>query len=357
MTVKTVILAGGEGTRLRPLTINIPKAMVPVLNTPFLEHVIRHLRNHQLTDITLTLGHLSPTIQTYFGDGSLFDIKLKYTVEDTPRGTAGAVKMAGKYLDGTFVVLNGDIYTTLDISAMLAFHREKKATVTIALTPVADPTDYGLVETENSRVTRFVEKPTHDQITTNMINAGTYILEPDILQHIPPETNFSFERELFPMLLKMREPVYAYPSTAYWIDIGTPEKYFRLHADLLKGAETKVGEQSVIHPSVKIEGPVLIGADCDIRQGVRIIGPTVIGASSTIRENAVVETSLLWRNVRVGPQVKLKNSIIADNCSLFYKSTINESILGDNVVVPSGVELEPGSKIWPRTMVSSVLKR
>ena len=180
--MKAVILVGGEATRLVPLTCNTPKAMVPVLNTPFLEHVIHHLSEHQVRDVILAQRHLSQPIKGYFGNGSQFGLRLGYTVEDAPLGTAGAVKNAEKYLDDAFLVLNGDIFTDLDISAMIGFHQERKAKATIALTPVDDPTSYGLIETNaQGRVTRFLEKPKWSEVTTNMINAGTYVLEPEVL--------------------------------------------------------------------------------------------------------------------------------------------------------------------------------
>ena len=195
--MKAVILVGGEATRLLPLTCNRPKAMVPVLNIPFLEHVIRYLSKHQIKDIILAQSHLSQPIKSYFGDGSQFGVKLSYTVEDAPLGTAGAVKNTERYLGETFLVLNGDIFTDLDITAMISFHLERRAKATIALTPVDDPTSYGLIETDaQERVMRFLEKPSWSQVTTNMINAGTYVLEPDVLTHIPPQTNFTFERDL-----------------------------------------------------------------------------------------------------------------------------------------------------------------
>ena len=196
--MKAVILVGGQGTRLYPLTCNIPKAMVPVLNIPFLEHVIHHLSKHQVKDIILAQGHLSQSIESYLGDGSQLGVRLSYLVEDTPLGTAGAIKNAERYLDETFLVLNGDIFTDLNITALIDSHLKRKAKVTIALTPVDDPTIYGVVETNTSgRISRFLEKPTWNEVTTNMINAGTYALEPDVLTRIPPQTNVSIERETF----------------------------------------------------------------------------------------------------------------------------------------------------------------
>ena len=362
--MKAVILVGGEATRLLPLTCNTPKAMVPVINTPFLEHVIHYLSEHQIRDIILAQRHLSQPIKSYFGNGNRFGVKLIYTVEDTPLGTAGAVKNAEKYLDDTFLVLNGDIFTDLDITAMIGFHLERKAKATIALTPVDDPTSYGLIETDaRNRVTRFLEKPKWSEVTTNMINAGTYILEPEVLSPIPHQANFSFERELFPSLIEQGEPIYAYPSSAYWIDIGTPEKYIRLHRDLFSGSnprhsyprgeEVLVGEQSYIHPTAQIRGPAVIGSNCTIGQKVKLTGAVVIGFGCTVLEDTVIEESIIWRNTQLGQRVSLKNSIVADNCRLNDNSTIEDSILGDNVTVVSGCKLEPGSKIWPGTTVAA----
>ncbi len=342
--MKAVILVGGEATRLRPLTINTPKAMVPVLNTPLLEHVIRYLSSHQIKDITLAQSHLAQSIESYFGDGSQFGVKLSYTVEAVPLGTAGAVKNAESYLDETFLVLNGDVFTDLDIKAMIDFHQERRAKATIALTPVDDPTSYGLIETDaQGRVTRFLEKPELSEVTTNMINAGIYLLEAEVLTQIPPQTKVSIEREVFPRLLERGEPVYAYPSSAYWIDIGAPEKYLQLHRDLLSGKSSQytpppervvIGEHCHIHPTAQLKGAVVIGTGC------------------TILEDAVIEESVIWRNTQVGQRVKVKNSIVADNCCLNVDSIIEDSILADNVTVASGGKLEPGSKIWPGTSLA-----
>jgi len=343
--MKAVILVGGEATRLRPLTYNTPKALVPVLNTPFIEHVIRYLSSHQIKDIIMTQSQFAQPIRSYLGNGSQFGVNLSYTVEEPPLGTAGAVKNAEGLLDETFLVLNGDIFTDLDITAMIDYHRRKKAKVTIALTPVDDPTSYGLIETNaQGRVTRFLEKPEWSQVTTNMINAGTYVLEPEVLSYIPPQTNFSFEHGVFPLLLDQGQPVYAYPSSAYWIDIGTPEKYRRLHRDLLSSkssqyaphlpGEVVIGEQSYIHPTAQLKGAVVIGAGC------------------TILEDTVIEESIIWRNTWVGQRVRVKNSIIANNCRLEADSTVEDSILADNVTVASGFRLEPGSKILPGTSVA-----
>ena len=358
--MKAVILVGGEGTRLRPLTCNTPKAMVPVLNTPFLEHVIRHLSRHGIKDIVLAKGHLAGPIASYLGNGSQLGVRLTYVVEETPLGTAGAIKNVERYLDETFLALNGDIFTDLDYTDILSFHRERKAKATIALTPVEDPTAYGLIETdERDKVTRFLEKPGWSEVTTNMINAGTYILEPDVLTQIPPQTKVSIERETFPLLLAQGEPVYAYPSSGYWMDMGTPEKYLQLHRDLLSGSsehyargeEVLIGAHCNIHPTAQIEGPVLIGNNCTVEKNARLIGPVVIGDGCTILQDTVIEDSVIWQNARLGPRVKLKKSVVANHCCLNADSLVEDSVLGDNVTVVSDCKLEAGSKIWPEETV------
>ena len=359
---KAVLLVGGEATRLVPLTCNIPKAMVPVVNTPFLEHVISYLSSHQIREMVLAQRWLSQHIEGYFSDGSRFGVEFTSKIEDVPLGTAGAVKNVERYLDETFLMLNGDIFTDLDITAMINFHLAKKAKVTIALTPVEDPTSYGLVETnDQGRVTRFLEKPGWNEVTTNMINAGLYIIEPEVLMNIPPQVKVSIERETFPLLLAQGEPIYAYPSDAYWIDIGTPQKYLQLNQDLLSGKsrhyalssgeEVQIGEQSHVHHTVQLKGPVVIGNNCTIGRGVKLIGPVVIGSSCTILEDTVIEESVIWWNTELGPHVNLKNSIVADNCRLNANCIVEGSVLGDNITVVSGSRLEPGSKIWPGTTV------
>jgi len=227
---------------------------------------------------------------------------------------------------------------------------------------VDDPTSYGLIETTaQGRITRFLEKPKREEVTTNMINAGTYVLEPDILSQVLPQTEVSIERETFPQLLARGELVYAYYSLAYWLDMGTPEKYLQLHRDLLNGKcrqyvpapgnKVLIGEQSNIHPTAEIKGPVVIGNNCSIERQAKLIGPVVIGDGCTILEDSVIEESVIWQNARVGPRASLKRAILADNCRCHADSLCEESVLGDNVIVVGDVKLEPGSKIWPETTV------
>ncbi len=351
--MKAVILAGGEATRLRPLTCNTPKIMVPVLNRPFLEHLVAYLKTHDIVDIVLAVGKLPEQVASYFGDGSKFGVRIAYSTEDFPMGTAGAVKNAEKLVDDPFFVFNGDIFTDIDLSAMMRLHRQRKAIASLALTPVDDPTTYGVVETDSEgRVKRFTEKPSPDKVTTNMINAGIYILEPDILTHITPNTFSMFERDVFPPLLDSGHAIYSYPSSDYWIDMGTPDKYLRLQHDLLRrhpgpeGAEFE-GE-SFAHSSARIEGPVLIGEACSIDRNSMIRGPAILGAGCRVGEDAVIEGAILWLDCEIGRGARLRNCLVASRCHIGEESEVLDGcVLGDDVLIGKANKLSNGIKIWP----------
>ena len=350
--MEAVILIGGEGTRLRPLTCNTPKAIVPLLNRPFLEHLLRYLKKHGIRDVILAMGYLPDPVQSCLGDGTELGVQLTYLVEESLLGTAGAVKNAESFLDGPFIVFNGDILTEIDLTAMIRQHREIKPKVSIALTPVDNPTIYGVVETDaQSMVKRFVEKPSWDEVTTNMINAGIYILELDVLEHIPTSAPCMFEHHLFPLLLEMGEPIFSYPSGAYWIDIGTPEKYLKVHHDLLlrwDNKDVRIEGESQIHPTTQIEGPVLIGEGCVIAADVRIKGPAVIGPQCRIGKGAVIEGAVLWAGSHVGEEAVLRNCIVGYNSYVQEGCHILEDcVLGDNTTVASWSVLASGTKVWP----------
>lgn len=364
--MKAVILVGGEGLRLRPLTCNIPKPMVPIVNRPFLEHLLDYLKQHHIDEVLLCLFYLPDQIRRHFGDGEAFGVKLKYAVEDTPLGTAGAVKNVEQELDDTFFVFNGDIFTDMDLTALLAFHRENKASATIALTPVENPTIYGVVECdERGRVLRFVEKPSWDAVTTNMINAGVYVLEPDVLELVPAATHYMFEYGLFPALLERRRPVFGYPSSAYWMDIGTPQKYLDLHHHLLMGRtpvrfsghvvapSVWLGRGCTVDPSAKLEGPLVVGEGCAIELGAEVSGPTVLGPSCTIGQQCIIEGSVLWRNVRLGCGAALKNSIVASDVVIGEDAWASDAVIGAGAVVGRGRRLERGIKVWPEENIKS----
>ncbi len=354
--MKAVILVGGEGTRLQPLTCNKPKAMVPILNRPFLEHLLHYLEKHGVRDIVLAMGYTPDPIQSWLGDGTQFGVRMTYLVEESPLGTAGAVKNAESFLDGPFIVFNGDILTEIDLTAMMKRHQEVKSKASIALTPVDNPTIYGVVETDaQGMVKRFVEKPSWDKVTSNMINAGIYILEPEVLTHIPASTPCMFEHHIFPQLLEMGEPILGYLSDAYWIDIGTPEKYLKAHHDLLLGwvdVGVRTEGESQIHPAAQIEGPVLIGERCVIAANVQIKGPTVLGPQCQIAEGTVIEGAVLWGGTQVAEETLLRNCVVG-SCSYIENSChiLEDCVLGDNVTVGKGSRLAQGARIWPDSYV------
>jgi mannose-1-phosphate guanylyltransferase len=351
--MKAVVLVGGEATRLRPLTCNTPKIMVPVLNRPFLEHFIGYLKAHNILDIVLAIGKSAGQVRDYFGDGGRLGVRILYSIEDSPLGTAGAVKNAQRLLDDSFIVFNGDVFTDIDLTAMAQLHRKNKAIASLALTPVDDPTRYGVVETDSrGRVKRFLEKPGRDEVTTNMINAGIYILEPDIFNYIAPNAFSMFERDVFPILLEKGKAIYACPFDDYWIDIGTPDKYLTLQHDLLP---RRVGDQGVefegessVHTSAQIKGPALIGHGCSVHKNSAMKGPVVLGAGCRVEEGALIEGAVLWEDCRVGKGARLTNCLVASHCHIGERSEISDGcVLGDDVRVGEGSRLSNGVKIWP----------
>jgi len=335
--VKAVVLVGGEGTRLRPLTYLTVKAMVPVLNKPFIEYIIRHLSRHNISEIILAIGYQPDRITEYFTDERQLGTKLVYSIETEQLGTAGAVKNAEPYIDDTLFAMNGDIFTDLDFTEMLHFHKNRGAKVTIALTPVEDPSRFGVVETDsNQRVTRFVEKPKREQVVCNMINAGVYVIETEVLKRIPEGKRCMFEHDIFPSLVAEGEPVFGYTTDVYWMDMGTPEKYLQLNGDLLNGKSTQVGfkptdiridKQSKVHPQSSLVGPILIDKNCNIGKGVQLKGPVVIGSGCNIHEGASIENSVIWQNATIGEQAVLKDCIVASNSRIENNARMQSAII------------------------------
>lgn len=352
--MKGVILVGGGGTRLRPLTCHLPKAMVPVLNRPFLEVLVGYLKKHKIDEIIVAMSEPQRQIEDEYGNGARLSVRITYSVESFPLGTAGAVKNAERFLkDDTFFVFNGDVFTDIDLTALLEMHRKSKALATIALTPVDDPTAYGVVETDSQgRVKRFVEKPSRDKAPTNMINAGIYVLEPEVLEEIAPNSYCAFEHDVFPLLVQQGQGVYGFPWRCYWIDIGTPERYLRLQHDLLYrclGSEgTKFEGNAVIDRSARISGPTLIGKDCFVAADAVVEGPAVLGSGCHIAEGAMLKGSVLWRECKVGKGARLENCVLASNCCVGEESEIPDGcVLGEGVLIAKGQKLSPGIKVWP----------
>jgi mannose-1-phosphate guanylyltransferase len=361
--VKAVILVGGEGTRMRPLTCNVPKPMIPVVNRPFMDHVVGLLTRHGITEIILAIQYLSSSFEQHYRDGSQLGVSFVQVREDKPLGTAGAVKNVEAHLSDTFVVFNGDIMTDLDLSAMLRFHRAKKSKVTIALTPVDDPTAYGLVELQpGGRIRRFLEKPRWEDVTSNLINAGTYIIEPEVLRYAPPGEFYMFERGLFPTLLEEGQPMFGFPSDSYWMDIGTPQKYLSVHRDVLAGRiacdlpgqeiteGVRVGEGCNIASSARIVGPVIFGDACSVGHDVHIFGPVVLGRECEISSSAVVEDSVMWDHVKLGSASSVKGSVVATGSRVEDAVTIDGGVVvGHNCGIGSGNKLANGMRVWPDT--------
>lgn len=334
--MQALILAGGKGTRLRPLTVYTPKPIVPICNRPFLLYQIDTLRRAGITDITLSLSYQPQKIEQQLGDGSDYGVNLKYTVEPQPMGTAGAYKFAEELIREPTVVFNGDVLTDLDLKTVIREHKERKAMATIVLAPVENPSAYGLVETEkDGRVRRFLEKPKADEITCNTINAGTYVLEPAVLDLIPAGENHSFEYGLFPKLLERKEAFYAHiPPRTYWMDIGTPLRYLQAHHDLLANRVTRIhikerrGEFDAA-TIAEIDELSMIGSDCTVKPGAQIIN-SVLGPGCYLEERARVENSVVWSHTRIGTSAEIKNAIVGRGCHIGRSAKVAPgTVLGD----------------------------
>ncbi|HVF48837.1 MAG TPA: NDP-sugar synthase [Pyrinomonadaceae bacterium] len=334
--MQALILAGGKGTRLRPLTVYTPKPVVPICNRAFLLYQIDTLRRAGIKNITLSLSYQPLKIEQQLGNGSDYGVQINYTVEPQPMGTAGAYKFAEELIRERTVVFNGDILTDLDLQAVIREHEERKATATIVLHPVDNPSSYGLVETEeDGRVRRFLEKPKADEITVNTINAGTYILEPQVLDFIPAGENYSFEYGLFPDLLKRGERFYAHvPEGAYWIDIGTPARYLQVHQDLLGGRVRGIDMPQLrgnfdSATAAEIDDRSMIADDCTVKPGAQIIN-SVLGQGCYVEEKARVENSVIWSHTRVGAGAQVSNAIVGRGCHIGRSSQVGAgSVLGD----------------------------
>ena len=333
---------------------------MPVLNEPFLVHVIRQLKQYGVTEIILTQGHLSNSLRDYFGNGEAIGVSIKYVIEPEPLGTGGAIKNAERLLnDGTFFVLNGDIFTTIDLLEMLNFHRQQKAAVTLASIPVPDPTPYGLIETDNdNRILTFREKPSREHITTNFINAGIYLIEANVLKSIASSRSVSVEREVFPDLLKSGKKLYAYKTERYWIDIGSTQKYFQLNVDLAGGdvigfsENPNLNPNAEVHPSAKLSGRVILGDGCCVEAETIINGPAVIGNNCRIGAHSVLKQSVLWDSVCVGGYAIVEGSVIGSDSLIGSNTNISNSILSDNTYIGRDLSLAANSRIWPGTIIS-----
>jgi mannose-1-phosphate guanylyltransferase len=347
--MKAILLAGGKGTRLRPLTIHTPKPIVPIFGRPFLNYQIDQVRRlPEIDEVILSLNYQPRRIEEVFGHGEGLGVKVSYVVEPAPLGTAGAVKYANQALDSTVVVFNGDVMTQVDLGAVLQLHRERKAKATIVLTTVDNPSAYGLVELDDeSNVKRFCEKPKPGEFTgLNTINAGIYILEPDTFDRIPKDTVWSIERSFFPSLVERGDTFVAYVYNGYWIDIGTPEKYTQVHHDIMthqfsgppfSGAPLDVvlkADDVRVEDGATIEGPCFIDEGTIIKADAHIGPFSVIGKQCQIEEGATIDGAIIWANTRIGRDAVVRQAVLGRHCHVGRNAVLGGGrVLGDKSVI------------------------
>ena len=351
--MQAVVLVGGEGTRLRPLTTLTPKPMIPVMNMPFLERTLRRLKSAGIDDVILPAGYLPEAITSLFGDGRELGLSIRYVIEETPLGTAGAIKNLEPFIHGPFFVLNGDILTNLDLNVMRAAHQRHGGVGTLHLIRVDDPSGFGcVVHDASGRVTAFVEKPPRDQAPSNEINAGTYLLEREILDSIPAGRPVSIERETFPALIAQGRPLYAHTTDDYWIDLGKPEAYLASHRHIFDGV-MPLGLQPEIDgpgskevPTSAVVPPVFIGRDVRVAPSAKIGPYTVLGDGCEVGAGASVSDSLLWDGVEVGPGATVDWAIVASRARIGAGAIVARgSVIGHDENIAAHTSIEENARI------------
>ena len=373
--MKAVIMAGGEGTRLRPLTSNTPKPMIPIVNRPMMEHIVLLLQQHGFDDIVVTVAFLANHIRSYFGDGSEFGVRMVYATEETPLGTAGSVRNAMDELDDRFLVISGDVLTDIDLSTIVAVHEERGALATIGLTAVENPLEFGIVITnEDGSVERFLEKPGWGQVFSDTVNNGIFVLEPEVFDFIPAGRPVDFSGEVFPALLEQRKPIFGHVCEGYWEDVGTLEAYTRAHKDVLDGkVEVTVpgfrldegvwlGEGAEVDPGARVEGTAVIGANTRVMAGARLGDYTVLGSNVMVRSDADLERTVIHDNTYVGAGVRARGAVIGRGCDLRMGVRCEEGVvvgdecsIGDHAVLTSAVKVYPYKTVEAGAVVNSSL--
>lgn len=360
--MRAVLMAGGSGTRLRPLTCDLPKPMVPILNRPIAEHIINLLKHHGITEIVVTLHYLPDILRDYFQDGSEFGVQMTYSVEeDQPLGTAGCVKNVAELLDETFIVISGDSVTDFDLSDAIAFHRQKQSKATIVLTHVPDPMEFGVVITDESgRIRRFLEKPSTSEVFSDTVNTGIYILEPEVLDYLPIDEEADFSKDLFPVLLAQGEPLYGYVAKGYWCDVGHLDAYREAQYAALshqvnlsmnyqeKAPGIWVGEETWIDPTAQLEAPLLIGHNCRIGARVKVEAGTVIGDNVLVGSDADLKRPILWNGAVIGEEAHLRACVLARGVRVDRRAHVLEgSVVGPLCVIGEEAKVSPNVRIWP----------
>jgi mannose-1-phosphate guanylyltransferase/phosphomannomutase len=359
--VKAVVMAGGEGTRLRPLTSNQPKPMVPIVGKPCMEHILELLREHGFEDVVVTVAFLPQAIRSYFADGESLGLNIEYSVEENPLGTAGSVRHAMARLDDTFLVISGDALCDIDLGRIVDFHREKGAAVTIGLKAVENPLEFGIVVTDDDgRVERFLEKPSWGQVFSDTINTGIYVLEPEVLRHVPADRPYDFSKELFPLLLEMGRPIYGYVCEGYWQDIGNIDQYKQANFDALdekvrlnvEGLKIRgdvwIGEGVEIDDVEGVEGPAFIGNHCTISPDASVGPYSVLGPGTTLRERGRVARSVIDASTYIGRSAVVEGSVVGRNCDIKAHARVHEGVaIGDQVTLGDQSVVFPGVRIYP----------
>ena len=365
--MKAVVMAGGAGSRLRPLTINQPKPMVPVVNKPILLHILDLVRRHGITDVIITLQYKADVIQDYLGDSRTLGLNILYTVEETPLGTAGSVKNAQEYLDETFIVISGDALTDFDLTRIISEHRSHKALATLTLYRVSNPLEYGVVITdEDGRIRRFQEKPSWGEVISDTANTGLYVLEPQILDYFDAGVSFDFSKDLFPILLQKGDPLYGCIAEGYWCDVGNLREYLRANRDVLEGRVSlePLGEERAtglwcednveIAADARLYGPIFLGRGVKIKGGATIHGPSVIRDYTVVDTRAHIDRSVVWRNSYIGEGVELRGAIVGRRCSLKSHAVVFEgALIGDASFVGERAIIHSNVKIWPEKVIEA----
>jgi mannose-1-phosphate guanylyltransferase/phosphomannomutase len=360
--VKAVVMAGGEGTRLRPMTVSMPKPLLPIVNKPIMEHVLRLLARHGFSDTVVTVQFLASLVRNYFGDGEDLGMSLQYVTEQTPLGTAGSVKNAESLLrDDTFLVISGDALTDFDLTDLVKFHQDKGALVTVCLTRVPDPLEFGItIVDDDNRVQRFLEKPTWGQVFSDTVNTGIYVMEPEVFDHVEAGESVDWSGDVFPTLLDLGLPVYGYIAEGYWEDVGTQESYMRAQADVLTGQVDVdldafevsngvwVAEGADVHPDAVLRGPLFIGDYAKVEAGAELREFTVIGSNVIVKTGAFLHRAVVHDNVFVGPQTNLRACVIGKNTDVMRAARIEEgAVVGDECVIEEEAIVSTGVRIYP----------
>jgi mannose-1-phosphate guanylyltransferase/phosphomannomutase len=365
--VKAVVMAGGEGSRLRPLTTKRPKPLVPVAGRPIMEHILLLLRKHHMREVVATVQYLGASIRNYFGDGSDSGVSMSYSVEDSPLGTAGSVRLASDLLKETFLVISGDALTDIDLTAAVRFHRQRKSMATIVLKPVPNPLEYGVVVVDDAgAVQRFLEKPSWGEVFSDLANTGIYILEPEVFEYFKAGEVTDWSADVFPKLLKEGEPVFGWVADGYWEDVGSHESYLKANFDCLEGRVAVeipgvragdsiwIAEDAEISPDARIEGPALIGSASRLMPGVWLNGPVVIGNDAIIDTGTKISNSILWNQVYVGENCRLRGAVVCRAVRLKNSSLLEEGcVVGDEVVVGAGSIINANVRIWPNKEIEA----